>query len=123
MAVKINIFVSLAIREDRTRGGRSTYQCSYTLPASLAPQSQVLSAPTNGHAQSTLRMEDEDEKFDTTLAIQSAQDEEMMEDSALALAQPSDLKPVPRLIQVCLLGDHIFLESCGTSSSRHELVL
>lgn len=24
-----------AIREDRTRGGRSTYQCSYTLPASL----------------------------------------------------------------------------------------
>lgn len=24
-----------AIREDRTRGGRSTYQCSYTLPNSL----------------------------------------------------------------------------------------
>lgn len=28
-----------AIREDRTRGGRSTYQCSYTLPASLVPPS------------------------------------------------------------------------------------
>lgn len=27
--------VLAAIREDRTRGGRSTYQCSYTLPASL----------------------------------------------------------------------------------------
>ena len=26
-----------AIREDRTRGGRSTYQCSYTLPAGLCP--------------------------------------------------------------------------------------
>jgi len=25
----------VAIREDRTRGGRSTYQCSYTLPANL----------------------------------------------------------------------------------------
>lgn len=25
----------LAIREDRTRGGRSTYQCSYTLPTAL----------------------------------------------------------------------------------------
>lgn len=25
-----------AIREDRTRGGRSTYQCSYTLPAGIA---------------------------------------------------------------------------------------
>lgn len=24
-----------AIREDRTRGGRSTYQCSYTLPNSM----------------------------------------------------------------------------------------
>lgn len=27
----------VAIREDRTRGGRSTYQCSYTLPANLVP--------------------------------------------------------------------------------------
>jgi nuclear receptor subfamily 5 group A protein 3 len=26
-----------AIREDRTRGGRSTYQCSYTLPVSALP--------------------------------------------------------------------------------------
>ncbi|KAF4517918.1 hypothetical protein B566_EDAN005983 [Ephemera danica] len=26
-----------AIREDRTRGGRSTYQCSYTLPSTLLP--------------------------------------------------------------------------------------
>lgn len=26
----------LAIREDRTRGGRSTYQCSYSIPPSLA---------------------------------------------------------------------------------------
>ena len=24
-----------AIREDRTRGGRSTYQCSYTIPPGL----------------------------------------------------------------------------------------
>ena len=29
--------LSLAIREDRTRGGRSTYQCSYTLPAGMCP--------------------------------------------------------------------------------------
>lgn len=28
-----------AIREDRTRGGRSTYQCTYTLPASLVSNS------------------------------------------------------------------------------------
>ena len=41
-----------AIREDRTRGGRSTYQCSYTLPASLMvppgsdPASHKLLAPS-----------------------------------------------------------------------------
>ena len=29
-----------AIREDRTRGGRSTYQCSYTLPTSIQPHPQ-----------------------------------------------------------------------------------
>ena len=27
-----------AIREDRTRGGRSTYQCSYTLPPGITGQ-------------------------------------------------------------------------------------
>ena len=27
-----------AIREDRTRGGRSTYQCSYTLPPGIGGQ-------------------------------------------------------------------------------------
>ncbi|KRT82797.1 nuclear receptor [Oryctes borbonicus] len=30
-----------AIREDRTRGGRSTYQCSYSLPPSLAGHSEL----------------------------------------------------------------------------------
>lgn len=30
-----------AIREDRTRGGRSTYQCTYTLPANLVGTSTM----------------------------------------------------------------------------------
>ncbi|XP_054269952.1 nuclear hormone receptor FTZ-F1 beta isoform X2 [Macrosteles quadrilineatus] len=34
-----------AIREDRTRGGRSTYQCSYTLPASLMSPPGTLDSP------------------------------------------------------------------------------
>jgi len=34
-----------AIREDRTRGGRSTYQCAYTLPAALVPQPQMGQRP------------------------------------------------------------------------------
>lgn len=36
-----------AIREDRTRGGRSTYQCSYTLPVSALPHHQSLTV--DGH--------------------------------------------------------------------------
>lgn len=33
-----------AIREDRTRGGRSTYQCSYTLPVTSLPQHATMGA-------------------------------------------------------------------------------
>lgn len=37
-----------AIREDRTRGGRSTYQCSYTLPASLVSPPGIAQEPGKG---------------------------------------------------------------------------
>lgn len=36
-----------AIREDRTRGGRSTYQCSYTLPNSMMMGGMTGSVSTN----------------------------------------------------------------------------
>ena len=36
-----------AIREDRTRGGRSTYQISYTLPAGLVPPDGASTPPSN----------------------------------------------------------------------------
>lgn len=36
-----------AIREDRTRGGRSTYQCSYTLPASLMAHPELRASNTD----------------------------------------------------------------------------
>ncbi|XP_066263096.1 nuclear hormone receptor FTZ-F1 beta [Euwallacea similis] len=36
-----------AIREDRTRGGRSTYQCSYSLPPSLASQTELRASSTD----------------------------------------------------------------------------
>uniref|UniRef100_A0AAR5Q3S5 Nuclear hormone receptor FTZ-F1 beta n=1 Tax=Dendroctonus ponderosae TaxID=77166 RepID=A0AAR5Q3S5_DENPD len=36
-----------AIREDRTRGGRSTYQCSYSLPPSLASQTELRASTTD----------------------------------------------------------------------------
>lgn len=36
---------NIAIREDRTRGGRSTYQCSYSIPPSLAGLSDLQASP------------------------------------------------------------------------------
>lgn len=46
-----------AIREDRTRGGRSTYQCSYTLPVSSLPH-QPSSLIIDGHYKTNgLKME------------------------------------------------------------------
>lgn len=42
-----------AIREDRTRGGRSTYQCSFTLPGSmLSPESNSSAASSANYYQS-----------------------------------------------------------------------
>lgn len=39
-----------AIREDRTRGGRSTYQCSYSLPAQLLNDSRAASDSTSSES-------------------------------------------------------------------------
>ena len=59
----IMLFQPLAIREDRTRGGRSTYQCSYTLPAGLTSNANGgmppnISLPT---LPLPLKMEDEED--------------------------------------------------------------
>jgi hypothetical protein len=40
-------FIYLAIREDRTRGGRSTYQCSYSLPPSLTNHAELRASSTD----------------------------------------------------------------------------
>lgn len=46
----INIhYEFVAIREDRTRGGRSTYQCSYSLPPSLTSHPELRSSTNDLH--------------------------------------------------------------------------
>ncbi|CAG9815815.1 unnamed protein product [Phaedon cochleariae] len=52
-----------AIREDRTRGGRSTYQCSYSLPPSLTGHAEMrlgAHGPGEGHAGLTVKLEPAD---------------------------------------------------------------
>lgn len=53
-----------AIREDRTRGGRSTYQCSYSLPPSLTNHADLRTSTTDlrqglneGHPGLTVKLE------------------------------------------------------------------
>ncbi|XP_046670810.1 nuclear hormone receptor FTZ-F1 beta isoform X2 [Homalodisca vitripennis] len=69
-----------AIREDRTRGGRSTYQCSYTLPASL------VSAP--GAADSP--------RLDPTAGVK------------LEAGEPPNARLVPPLLQEIMEVEHLW---------------
>ena len=48
-----NIKYDLAIREDRTSGGSSTYQCSYTLPAGVASGGPLPGAAINTNGPNT----------------------------------------------------------------------
>lgn len=61
-----------AIREDRTRGGRSTYQCSYSLPPSLTNHSDLRASATDlrqlgdGHPGLTVKLEPPDPQMSHT---------------------------------------------------------
>ena len=105
LTLNLNIFIIIAIREDRTRGGRSTYQCSYTLPASITSQNSSGQATmANGlPLQTSLRMESEEEEASETCINSTgiAQDE-LMEDSSSNSQQPCSgtLNNVPLLIRV-----------------------
>lgn len=96
------IYHFTAIREDRTRGGRSTYQCSYTLPPGMAPALTTTTTPVTSTQQPislptlplpppslTTKLDEEDE------------DEEEEEDEDGEIRQNEN---VPQLIRVGLLN-------------------
>ena len=103
--IKIIIFlIHIAIREDRTRGGRSTYQCSYTLPSNIQPMTGI-SAMTNPMTSSTRRQDDSPNRPQifaissneaTASQINESQDTVISEEEANSDV-PSN---VPALIQV-----------------------
>ncbi|XP_054743339.1 nuclear hormone receptor FTZ-F1 beta [Anastrepha obliqua] len=62
-----------AIREDRTRGGRSTYQCSYTLPNSmlsplLSPEQQGVAAAVAAAAAAAASQQQQQGRLGTQMA-------------------------------------------------------
>lgn len=81
-----NVLFPAAIREDRTRGGRSTYQCApYPLPPSLVTPNAT------GHQLDPQRLPDR-----TAVKAEPSDGEEIK-------PSPSDdKKPIPLLLQVSL---------------------
>ena len=95
-----------AIREDRTRGGRSTYQCSYTLsPQSLAEarlpdmvsaiNTQSELQPNFSHNESQFRM--------NVFKPKREPDVDSMDTS-----DSTSIEPIPRLIQDILSVEHLW---------------
>lgn len=67
-----------AIREDRTRGGRSTYQCSYSLPPSLTNHAELRASSNDLRQRSseqdcglTVKLEPSDSSYLHTKRISS----------------------------------------------------
>lgn len=109
-----------AIREDRTRGGRSTYQCSYTLPAGLTSNANGgmppnISLPT---LPLPLKMEDEEdaERLPTSQSngpMQSSSTSGLGEDlrTDLPTTTIANASTVPLLIQEIMDVEHLWFSS------------
>lgn len=82
-----------AIREDRTRGGRSTYQCSYSLPPSLTNHADLRGSSTD------LRQGMGDTHHGLTVKLEPSEGGSCHKRNGGAL--PGS-RGVPALLQVCL---------------------
>jgi nuclear receptor subfamily 5 group A protein 3 len=113
-----------AIREDRTRGGRSTYQCSYTLPTNIQPMTGL----TASNMSSAIPMRpDESIKTHTYPASNEAaaiqnnefQDTIMSEEEA-SIDVPTN---VPSLIQEIMNVEHLWFSTKSTERNVHNASL
>ncbi|XP_059488339.1 nuclear hormone receptor FTZ-F1 beta isoform X2 [Neocloeon triangulifer] len=115
-----------AIREDRTRGGRSTYQCSYTLPTTLIPPGS--SGMDQQHSPEKLaspNLAPSTSAHHSHAAQMSAQREQTrvkMENMAASEARASSNGlhcVVPQLLQEIMDVEHLWhYEQSGGPSSR-----
>lgn len=88
----VSYIIFAAIREDRTRGGRSTYQCSYSLPPSLtshpelrASSSDLRQGMGDSHSGLTVKLEPPDTSLSHSKRMHSS----------------NSRHGVPQLLQVC----------------------
>lgn len=96
-----------AIREDRTRGGRSTYQCSYTVSPQQLAESRLPDMVSAISAQSELQPNftyAESQYHLTPFKPKREPDVESMDTSESG----SSVEPIPRLIQDILSVEHLW---------------
>ncbi|XP_054158084.1 nuclear hormone receptor FTZ-F1 beta-like [Oppia nitens] len=94
-----------AIREDRTRGGRSTYQCSYTLsPQSLADTRLLdMTSASSGHSDVQINTVNNESLYSTNMLTKREPDLDLMDTS-----ENKTVEPIPRLIQEILSVEHLW---------------
>lgn len=110
-----------AIREDRTRGGRSTYQCSYTLsPQALAEQrlpDMVSAISTQSELQPQLTHTESQSYRLTPFKPKREPDVDSMDTSESGSS--STTEPIPRLIQDILSVEHLWHNADNRESDRN----
>ncbi|CAG2183611.1 unnamed protein product, partial [Oppiella nova] len=103
-----------AIREDRTRGGRSTYQCSYTLsPQSISENRlpEMVSAMAGQPEQQTNIVHNESQFRMNSLSKREP------EVDSMDTSDMSSTEPIPRLIQDILSVEHLWHNADKESDS------
>ncbi len=99
-----------AIREDRTRGGRSTYQCSYTLPT---PVGNLATNATNPLGPASVSL--------PTVPLPPSQEDEDLEDDDEDDEDDERRAGVPRLIQEIMDVEHLWFSTRAHGEAPTEL--
>ncbi|GAB6021931.1 hormone receptor [Chamberlinius hualienensis] len=99
-----------AIREDRTRGGRSTYQCTYSLPSTLPSGGDLLL----NHVKSS-----GDKSGDESDVVVNGSGTESISSKASSHSSGTDVV-IPNLIQEIMSVEHLWYYSEGESHRLSE---
>ena len=95
-----------AIREDRTRGGRSTYQCSYTLSPQSLSEARLPEMVSAISTQSELQPNFTHNESQFRINVFKPKREPDVD--SMDTSDSSSVEPIPRLIQDILSVEHLW---------------
>lgn len=116
-----------AIREDRTRGGRSTYQCSYTLSSPSLTETRLPEMVSTISTQGDLQGEPQHDFScrDSQFSINVFKPKREPDVDSMDTSDSSSIEPIPRLIQDILSVEHLWHNAdkesdSGTTGTAHS---